>query len=477
MMESASIQFIAFGLLVALVSRASAAPAWRMAVLLVANAAFLLLLGATPLTIAPLASFLLAGYLSIRLVAGGHVSARGACLALLIVVYAWLKRYVIFPPATLLPFVYLTVGLSYIFFRVLHLVIEAGEEGPVRRMTTAEYLAYTLNVTTLVSGPIQRFEEYRSRRLAPPSPLTPAVVGAQVERIVIGFFKVNVVALLLDMIHVDALAQLGTATSPGERALALFRLAAAYPFFLYCNFSGYIDIVIALARLIGLELPENFDRPFLSRSAIEFWTRWHITLSTWLKTYVYNPLLTFLLRHNRIAALEQTFGVLCFFVTFFLVGIWHGRTSEFVVFGVLQGGGVALNKVWQIVLARRLGKKPYKALQAQRLYADLSRGLTFTWFALTMVWFWARWGTISTVLTAVDPPTEVAVWGALWIVSSVVLALWFGAWERVRTSPRTAALAASPYTRTVCATTLAAIAFFMVAVISQPAPGIVYRTF
>ena len=111
------------------------------------------------------------------------------------------------------------------------------------------------------------------------------------------------------------------------------------PVFLYSNFSGYIDIVIALARLMRVRLPENFDRPFSASSVLDFWNRWHITLSNWLKTYVYNPLLMALMRRILILIVEPFLGVFSFFVTFFLIGLWHGRTSEFVFFGVLTGAG------------------------------------------------------------------------------------------------------------------------------------------
>jgi len=169
----------------------------------------------------------------------------------------------------------------------------------------------------------------------------------------------------------------------------------AYPIFLYCNFSGYIDIIIAIARLMRLQLPENFNRPFSSTSFIDFWNRWHITLSTWLKTYVYNPLMVTLMRHCDSVELEPHLGVACFFVTFFLIGLWHGRTSEFLFFGLLQGGGVAINKLWQIYIAKALGRKRYKEVARKHLYAIFSRGLTYTWFSFTLFWFWGEWALLA----------------------------------------------------------------------------------
>ena len=107
--------------------------------------------------------------------------------------------------------------------------------------------------------------------------------------------------MLFNMVRVDALAQMSQPLTPTLKLFAAFRLAIVYPLFLYANFSGYIDIVIALARLMRVRLPENFDRPFSASSFLDFWNRWHITLSKWLKTYVYNPLLVALMR--RISSL------------------------------------------------------------------------------------------------------------------------------------------------------------------------------
>src|SRR5208283_1185246 len=112
----------------------------------------------------------------------------------------------------------------------------------------------------------------------------PRVIGLQLERIVRGFFKVNVLGMLLYALHEDSLAQMRAPFPLSLRLLAAFRLLVLYPLFLYSNFSGYIDIVIALARLMRVRLPENFDRPFASSSVLEFWNRWHMTLSNWLKT-------------------------------------------------------------------------------------------------------------------------------------------------------------------------------------------------
>jgi D-alanyl-lipoteichoic acid acyltransferase DltB (MBOAT superfamily) len=300
----------------------------------------------------------------------------------------------------------------------------------------------------------------------------------QLERIVRGFFKVNVLAMLLHAVQQDALGQLGESLPLELRLYAAFRLAVVYPLFLYANFSGYIDIVIALARLMRVRLPENFDRPFAASSVMEFWNKWHITLSTWLKTYVYNPLLMALMRRISSLALQPFLGVFCFFVTFFLIGVWHGRTSEFVIFGVLTGGGMSINKLWQVELTRAMGRKGYRALAENPFYNAFGRGLNFAWFSFTLFWFWGDWKLIDKVFAALSFPQWLGVWLAVWLSATVVLAVW--EWLRAALlSVQTSAgpVLTSRYARTVYSSALALAALVTSILLNQAAPDIVYKTF
>jgi D-alanyl-lipoteichoic acid acyltransferase DltB (MBOAT superfamily) len=478
-LDSASVQFVVFGLAAALISNVSRSPVWRSVVLFSASLVFLGMLAHKPIASVPLAGFLLLGYAGVLAVERGRSKWLVASLLCVILAYAWLKKYTVLPESAFLGFPYVTVGLSYIFFRVLHLIIDTGEGEERRHIGCGAYLLYMLNFTTLVSGPIQRYDDFSRDQFADkPIELGPRVVGLQLERIVRGFFKVNVLAMLLHGMQEDALAQLSQPLPLALKMYAAFRLAVAYPFFLYANFSGYIDIVIAVARLMRVQLPENFNRPFSASSFLDFWNRWHITLSTWLKTYVYNSLLAALMRRISSIAMEPFLGVFCFFVTFFLIGIWHGRTSEFVVFGVLQGGGVATNKLWQLSLAGVMGKKGYKALAKNRAYIAFGRGLTFSWFAFTLFWFWANWNQIGRIFTAIDVVAWIEVWLCIWLCATAVLAVW----EWLRAVLLSIKLGGEPcltsrYARVMYASALGLVAFAISVLLNQAAPDIVYKAF
>jgi D-alanyl-lipoteichoic acid acyltransferase DltB (MBOAT superfamily) len=478
-MDTASIQFVLFGLAAALVSNFSRSRVWRSIVLLLASLLFLGLLAHNPIVFLPLAGFLLLAYCGLLLLERGWSRPFVWILLAVIFAYIWLKKYTFLPDGIFLHFPYFTLGLSYIFFRVLHLLIETGDGDEKRHIGPGAYLLYTLNFTTLMSGPIQRYDEFARDQFAPkPIPLGPRVIGLQLERIIRGFFKVNVLAMLFDMARTDALVQISQSLPPSLKLYAAFKLAVVYPFFLYANFSGYIDIVIALARLMRVRLPENFDRPFSASSVMEFWNQWHITLSSWFKTYVYNPLLVALMRRISSLALEPLLGVFCFFVTFFLVGIWHGRTSEFVIFGLLTGGGISINKLWQLGLTSAMGRKGYKALAKTFIYIAFGRGLNFIWFAFTLFWFWANWKQIDKVFAALSLMEWLGVWLTAWLFVTVVLA----SWEWLRAALLSVKTAEGPvltsrYARVVYASALGLVALATIVLLNQPAPDIVYKAF
>jgi D-alanyl-lipoteichoic acid acyltransferase DltB (MBOAT superfamily) len=478
-MDTASFQFVLFGLAIALVSNLNRSWVWRSTVLLLASFTFIGLVTHSPLVLIPLAAFLLLGYACLLMLERGWSRHSAWSILAILLVYIWLKKYTFLPHGIFLHSPYFTLGLSYVLFRVLHLIIESGSSDKKQHIGFIDYLLYTLNFTTFVSGPIQRYDEFARDQFAQqPIRLGPRVVGLQLERIIRGFFKVNVLAMLLHAVQKDALARLSHPLPLSLRLYSAFELVILPPFFVYANFSGYIDIVIALARLMRVRLPENFDRPFSASSFLDFWNRWHITLSTWLKTYVYNPLLVLLMRRTSSRTLQPFLGVFCFFVTFFLVGVWHGRTSEFLIFGVLLGAGVSINKLWQELLVRVIGRQSYKALAKNFTYIAFARGLTFSWFALTNFWFWLDWKQLDEIYSALGLVSWLCVWAGVWLCATIVLA----SWELLRTSLLSIKTSEGPvlthrYARVAYASVFGLISVVLTLLLSQPTPPVIYKAF
>lgn len=225
----------------------------------------------------------------------------------------------------------LPMGISFYTFQSLSYTIDVYRRDiePCRELTTfAVYVAY---FPQLVAGPIER-----AQRLLPQLQQNRRVTWVQIQDglflILLGLFKKIAIA--------DAFAGLATAafTQP-EHFEALTLLYGLYFFCLqiYCDFSGYSDIARGTSKLLGIELMVNFEQPYFSRSITEFWRRWHISLSTWLRDYLYIPL-----GGNRHGRLRTYRNLL---LTMLLGGLWHGAAWTFVVWGGLHGLFLAIHKV------------------------------------------------------------------------------------------------------------------------------------
>lgn len=450
-MTGATFSFVALGAVVASLFAISASPRWRALLVLGAAAMILRTVGGGPATYLPLAGFTALGFVSIKAAGAGPGRHQWVPVALLLVAFVWIKRYAFVPSGVLLPVGYVTLGLSYMLFRALHILLEARTDPSIHDLTALEYTAYLCSFNTLVSGPIQTYHDYQLEQQAAVRRPGLSVVAAGAERVVAGMFKANVLAPVLVRIRESAMQGVTAGGGVGD-AMLVFGL---YPFFLYLNFSGYIDVVVGVSRWMNWTLPENFDRPFTASSVIDFWNRWHITLTTWLRTYVYNPLLLGLLRRFPDRRLEGVWASLAFFVTFFLIGVWHGQTTAFLFFGVLCGFGISVNKAFQSFWVRRLGRRRYEGLAGRPAAVAAGRGLTLVWFAFTLTWFWSSWDDAAALWRTATPIQWVLVWGGLLVGFAVVglvaayvheksdanVGIW-GWWNRplVRTARTTAAL-------------------------------------
>jgi alginate O-acetyltransferase complex protein AlgI len=461
-------QFLAFVLLGAAAFNAMSANWWRETVWLVLNLAFVGSFARSLWTLLPFAGFLALGYLGIEMIRTGRRWVAPVAAGLVLVIFIWLKRYSFIPPALLLPPGIMTVGLSYVFFRVMHLVVDAGQ-GAGEPIGVVRFLNFTLNFPAFVSGPIQRREDYEANASLP---LRLPDLGAAAWRMVLGAFKVMILSAALHTWQLDTFAA-ATQNLPFDQRVTAGALAVVlYPVFLYMNFSGYTDFVIGAARLFRLRLPENFDRPFLAANFIEFWGRWHISLSQWLRSYVFNPVLMGWIRRHRSARSKQYPTVVALFITFFLVGAWHGPTSEFLFFGLLQGGGVAGNRLYQVAMTRRLTPAGYDRLCANGLYRAVARGVTFTWFAFTLLWFWATWTQIGLLEQMLGAAGILAATIGTVCLAGVVLSL-----PDLVATPRTHAVLHSRYTRTALMAMMTLAIAIAALVLNLSSPELVYKQF
>ncbi len=161
-----------------------------------------------------------------------------------------------------------------------------------------------------------------------------------------------------------------------------------YLFQIFYNFSGYMDIVIGIGKLFGARLPENFNHPFEAKNILDLWGRWHMTLSEWFKTYVFNPFIKLLMHSFPSKHYTQFLGVVAYFTTFFLMSIWHGTTSVFFIYGIFLRFSVSLNRFFQILTKKALSKKNNALVQGNVIYRCISNGLALGTFAMALVCLW-----------------------------------------------------------------------------------------
>ncbi|HVC50810.1 MAG TPA: MBOAT family protein [Stellaceae bacterium] len=240
-----------------------------------------------------------------------------------------------------LPFieVILPVGISFFTFHGISYIVDIyrGDVAVCRR--PLDMLLYMSFFPQLVAGPIVR-AAYFLPQLARPSD-EPIPIATAAVLILGGLFKKVVVANYLATALVDPV--FGSPTSYGGPDLLL--AAYGYAVQIYCDFSAYTDIAIAIAALCGFRFPRNFDQPYRAQRLREFWRRWHISLSLWLRDYLYKPL-----GGNRYGTVKTYRNLM---ITMLLGGIWHGAGWKFVMWGALHGGGLSVERLIEPWLGRR----------------------------------------------------------------------------------------------------------------------------
>lgn len=258
----------------------------------------------------------------------------------------------------------LPVGISFYTFKSVSYVVDVykGKMAPID--SWLEYVFHLSFFPTLLAGPIVRADQFlpqlRDRR-----PVDRSMVYAGLWLVIVGIAKKAVVADYIaqynDLIFDNPGAYSGVETLMG---------IAGYTVQIYCDFSGYSDMAIGIAAIMGFKLPDNFRLPYQSKNVTEFWRRWHISLSSWLRDYIYIPL-----GGNRCGRWRTYLNN---FLTMLIGGLWHGAAWRFVFWGAMHGVGLLVHKA----LKPRLD-----CLPDNRLTRSLSVAVTLIFVSLLWVFF------------------------------------------------------------------------------------------
>jgi alginate O-acetyltransferase complex protein AlgI len=234
------------------------------------------------------------------------------------------------------------IGISYSSFRAMHFIIEAYKK-EIRSPRLLTFLNYMFFFPAFVSGPIHRYNHYCAHSAVARNMPWRSDVAAGLERIVHGLFKKWVLTVVL---FPYTLKQMGLPLQdmPGWQIVAGLYAFALY---LYFDFSGYTDLAIGGARIMGFILPENFNRPFLKQNIQQLWANFHMSLTGWLTDYIYWPMARKLRDRDFFRKHPIFLSNLAIVVTFMVCGLWHGNTASFLFWGLYHGLGLSTVNVYQ----------------------------------------------------------------------------------------------------------------------------------
>ncbi len=265
--------------------------------------------------------------------------------------------------------IFLPVGISFFTFQSMSYTLDVyrGQLKPVGSFL--DYAFYVSFFPQLVAGPI-----VRARDFLPQIRRVPEVTGEMMARgvwfVAIGLVKKCVISDYISLNFVDRVFDDPSLYSGIENLLAIY----GYTLQIYCDFSGYSDMAIGIALLLGFHFPKNFDTPYISASVTEFWRRWHMSFSTWIRDYIYISL-----GGNRKGKWRTYVNL---FVTMLIGGLWHGANLNFVVWGAMHGMALALHKFFRSEVLHH--DKYYLSHGIKRFMAVL---LTFHFICFTFIFF------------------------------------------------------------------------------------------
>ena len=269
----------------------------------------------------------------------------------------------------------LPIGISFYTFQVLSYVIDVYRGDTAAQRNFIDLAAYVSLFPQLIAGPIVRYSDVALQLRERTHSVSAAAEG--VRRFTIGFCKKILLAN-----QFGALASAYQQTQQ-ESVLFVWLYALAFLLQVYFDFSGYSDMAIGLGRILGFRFSENFNYPYVSTSITEFWRRWHISLSTWLRDYLYISL-----GGNRKGRIRTYFNLL---VTMLLGGLWHGAAVRFILWGALHGIALALHKLWLSVVPGS------KATGAEMRWFWRIPGIFFTFNLVCFGWLMFRAESMKTV--------------------------------------------------------------------------------
>lgn len=302
--------------------------------------------------------------------------------------------------------IFLPVGISFFTFQSLSYTLDVYRRDLKPLDHLLDYVFYVSFFPQLVAGPIVRARDFISQ-IRQPLVVTNEMFGRGVFFIVSGLFKKAVISDYISVNFVERIFDNPGLYSGLENLMGIY----GYALQIYCDFSGYSDMAIGIALLLGFHFPLNFNSPYKSDSVTDFWHRWHISLSTWLRDYLYISL-----GGNRKGKIRTYINLI---LTMLLGGLWHGASWNFVVWGGLHGVALAVHKFFRNLMHR---PKNYRSTGFRKFFAVI---LTFHFVCLGWIFFRnttfeASLTMIQQVFTAFHPELAGQLFAGYWEVFALM---------------------------------------------------------
>ena len=267
------------------------------------------------------------------------------------------------------------VGLSYICFKLWQIIMEV-HDGKIKELGLLDFWNFTLFFPSFSSGPIARYQPFKDDLNSNNENYFEEQFVTGLKRLLKGVFYKFALAFFVNKY---ILLQL-----PDEKKLIYIIIYVyAYTIYLFFDFAGYTEIAIGMGLLLGIKLPENFNHPFLSCNMKEFWTRWHISLSTWFQDYVYSRFVLNNIR-NGLFKNKKIAGRTGLFITMLVMGFWHGFSAHYIIYGIYHGTFLTLSDYW-------VSTKTYRKVKKMKYYNLISRFITFNILSFGMLIFTGKY--------------------------------------------------------------------------------------
>lgn len=267
------------------------------------------------------------------------------------------------------------LGISYIAFRLLHTILDRWY-GRLPALSLGDFVIYVIFFPALPAGPIDRVERF-AKDLTDGERLTAEQLFAGGKRVALGLFMKFVLADLLALVALDA-----ASASQVHAAGWLWLMLYAYGFRLYFDFAGYSHLAIGIGQWMGIKLPENFDKPYLKGNLTTFWNSWHMTLAMWFRSYFFNPV-SRALRVRKVPV--PIIITLTQVSTMLLIGLWHGITWNYAIWGLWHGVGLFVHNRWQNATRARM--RQWTENPHRKVVLDIA-GVLFTFHFVILGWVW-----------------------------------------------------------------------------------------